>query len=168
MKIVFLSFIFLILSDLSKEVLITLTSNKEFCIYRDLYKSDVLKFSYSVSGDKESENSVSIIAHNNNYEVLYNNHNQDKTAFKNSDTLELKSESKTTYSICMITPVKFVSVSFEIYTEEEAGNIINLAGEKHLDKINANLTSLAVKFEEIEKNMKFFMDRKGTHSKGKY
>jgi hypothetical protein len=157
----------LILLHSYKSISITLEHNKEFCLFKDLITNDILKFSYIVSGDLKAESSVNIKAYDPIKNVLYNNGNRINKENTSKDTFELSINMKGKYSICMTPSQSRVNVSFEISTLSETGHIISLAKNETFDDVFKNLTEVGSLFEEIDKNMKFFHERRDVHSKSK-
>jgi len=157
----------LILLNTYKSISITLEHNKEFCIFKDLITNDILKFSYIVSGEPKEETSVNIKAYDPIKNVLYNNGNRINKENSSKDTFELSINMKGRYSVCMTPSQPRVNVSFEISTLSETGHIISLAKNETFDNLYKNLTEVGSLFEEIDKNMKFFNERRDVHSKSK-
>ena len=151
--------------SLTNQLMLVLDKNKEFCIYKDLLSNDNLKVSYIVSGDAEVEKSVSVKIYDANQRQMYNNYKIDKNLSK--DDVELKISTKTTYSICFTSTNDKVMVSFEIFTLSESGHIISLAKDETIDEVYKNITVVGYLFEEIEKNMKFFVERREVHAESK-
>lgn len=150
---------------LTQQLMLVLDKNKEFCIYKDLLSNDNLKVSYIVSGDAEVEKSVNVKIYDANQRQMYNNYKIDKNLSK--DDVELKISMKTTYSICFTSTNDKVMVSFEIFTLSESGHIISLAKDETIDEVYKNITVVGYLFEEIEKNMKFFVERREIHAESK-
>lgn len=161
-------FLICLLLNTSYQLMVILDDGKEFCVYKDLLTADTLKFSYMVSGDESIEKGVNVRVLDINKRVMYNNLNSISGDNLSSDSKELNVNSKTTYSMCFLTKHKSVVVSFEIFTMSESGHIINLAKDEAIDEIYRNITVVGYLFEEIEQNLKYFVERREIHSQSKF
>ena len=176
MKVLYILFLLATLFEINEQLLIILEQNKEFCINKQIEKDDVVKASYVISGDESTEHSVSInidqkiIDPNSKFNgkktTLYTNSVNDEI-LKNQDDVQFIVENQSLIYYCFISDKKDAIVSFEIYTEKENGHILNLAKDGVFDEMYKNVTVIAYMFEEIEKNLKYFVERRDTHTKSK-
>ena len=58
-------------------------------------------------------------------------------------------------------------VSFEFFSHNEGGHIVNIAKEGVFSEMNKNITYISEQFEEIESNLKFYAERRQSHNKSK-
>ncbi len=155
-------FLFLILPYLSLQLMIVLHKNNQLCIDKEIDSDDTIKISFMFSGDKQDVNEA--ILKGPHSLVHYSNKLDNK--FKPNDEFSLKVENPGTYYLCFTSKYDSTSiVSFEFLTLKESGHLLEIAKGDVFDDIYKNITQVSYLFEEIEKNLNFYIERKETHSK---
>jgi hypothetical protein len=157
---------FLLFFKVTFEVMISLSKDKEFCVYKDIYSEDSLWFSYEVSGIEESEEGVSckILDHKGN--IYYSNEKKESPGtFLSKDKVESKTQGATEFKVCFLTTKSYANLSFEIYSQSESGHLVDLLKGGKIDDVHKNVTTISSLFQEIETNMKFVLERKDVHSR---
>jgi len=144
--------------------MIILNSGQEFCLHKDLKLSDVIKVNYIVSGENES--SISAKLHGPFSATLFDIQNQNKGNFENEIQYDGNHDfKKGTYSLCFQSSSQENVVSFEFFSHNEGGHIVNIAKEGVFEEMNRNITYISEVFEEIESNLKFYAERRQSHNK---
>ena len=72
---------------------------------------------------------------------------------------------KGTYTLCFESSNIESVVSFEFFSHNEGGHIVNIAKEGVFEEMNKNITYISEIFEEIETNLKFYAERRQTHNR---
>jgi hypothetical protein len=161
----FYLFLSLLISQLQNilSVIIILEKNKEYCLYKEIPGGEVLKGSYVITGEKQDTVTVWVEGPFN--KGLFNN-KDNKGRFSDKGEFIIPIEHHGTHTLCFHTKhANNILVSFEFFTLQESGHIINLAKDEVFDELYKNVTQISYLFEEIETNLKFFAERKETHSK---
>ena len=69
--------------------------------------------------------------------------------------------------MCFESKTNGIQVSFEFFSHNEGGHIVNIAKEGVFEEMNKNITFISEQFEEIETNLKFYAERRQSHNKSK-
>jgi hypothetical protein len=155
-------FLFLIFPLISQQLMIVLQKNHQLCIDKEIDSDDTIKISFIFSGNKQDVNEA--ILKGPHSLIHYSNKLENK--FKPNDDFSLKVQYAGTYYFCFTSNDDYSSVvSFEFITLKESGHLLEIAKGEVLDDIYKNITQVSYLFEEIEKNLNFYIERKDTHSK---
>lgn len=169
-------------------LMVVLNKNKSFCVNKDILENDTLRYQYSVSGDSITESSVHVTImkrilgkkankeskenknknnkedHNSN--TIYNNIIGDNN-YKKEDSGTFDIINNSSITICFKSKYPEVIVSFEFYSNNESGHYLNIAQNEVFDDMYKNVTLIGLMYEEIENNLKFFIERREIHSNSK-
>jgi hypothetical protein len=156
--------ILLIFLSTTNSLMIVLEKNKEYCADKEINSGDSIKASYMITGKKQDQVKVTLRGpHSMDY---YTNVIESENIFKSSDDITLSIEYSGNYSLCFLTKKSSNTVvSFEYYTLNESGHLISLAKDEKFDEMYKDLTVVSTLFEEIERNLKFYSQRKEIHSR---
>ena len=126
---------------------------KEFCIDKEINSGDSIILSYMISGQEEDKTHTRIKGpHSTDY---YDNKIIESQSFKSSEEIKIKIEFSGVYSLCFISKSNSdIVTSFEYFTANESGHLINIAKNGVFEEIYKNLTTLSYLFEEIERNLR--------------
>ena len=141
----------------------TVEKGKDFCINKQLDKGDALTGSFLISGNKQA--SIYVALKGPDSKVYYEN-KQEKYYLSNGEFLIDTQVNAITgiYVLCFTTIYNTGTVvSFEFLTRKESGHLISLAKDDAIDDIYNKVKDVSYLFEVIEKNIKFFIERKETH-----
>jgi Zn/Cd-binding protein ZinT len=160
MKLIFLV-IFSLIYKISN-LMVGLDKLKSFCLNKEVKVADTLQGSFVCTGEQEDLLYVSI--KNKQGEIVYNNTGlSNKYDYKGDFSVSAQPGN---YTYCFESKAKTdLIVSFDIYTLKESGHIINLVTDDKMGEIYKNVTTLSYLFEEMDKNMKYYAERRTTHSK---
>lgn len=155
--------IILVLFSTTNSLMIVLEKNREYCADKEINSGDSIKASYMITGKKQDLVKVTLRGpHSMDY---YTNSIENENIFKSSDDINLPIEYSGNYSLCFLTKKSSnTMVSFEYYTLNESGHLISLAKDEKFDEMYKDLTVVSTLFEEIERNLKFYSQRKEIHS----
>jgi hypothetical protein len=142
--------------------MVMLEKKKEYCVEKEINSGDQIKASFMITGQHQETVTVAMKGpHSMDY---YTNNNQG--VLKSSDEINLNIEYQGVYSLCFLTKTGVDTVaSFEYFTMNESGHLITLAKDDKLEEMYKNVTVISYMFEEIERNLKFYAERKEIHSK---
>lgn len=147
-------------------LMIVLDKNKEFCITKEILQGDDIKASFMFSGKHQSD--FYTVLKNPHSKILYENkvNTGSIVKYKDNDEIRVSVTYSGEHALCF-TAFKDSNavVSFEFYTLNESGHIISVAKDDALTDMNKNVTVISYLFEEIEKNLKFYVERRDIHSK---
>ncbi len=117
-----------------------------------------------ISGQEEDKTHTRIKGpHSTDY---YDNKIIESQSFKSSEEIKIKIEFSGVYSLCFISKSNSdIVTSFEYFTANESGHLINIAKNGVFEEIYKNVTTVSYLFEEIERNLKYYVERKETHAK---
>lgn len=161
-----------------ESLMVVLNKNKSFCVNKDIDENDTLRYQYSVSGDSTTESSVNvtimkrIIGKNTtkdkdkNSNIIYNN-GLNEGVYKKEDSGSVQILNKSSITICFKSKYPEAIVSFEFYSNKESGHYLNVAQNEVFDDMFKNVTLIGLMYEEIENNLKFFIERREIHSNSK-
>jgi hypothetical protein len=154
----------LFLLSTTNSLMIVLEKNIEYCADKEINSGDSIKASYMITGKKQDQVKVTLKGpHSMDY---YTNVIENESIFKSSDDINLSIEYSGNYSLCFLTKKSSNTVvSFEYYTLNESGHLISLAKDEKFDEMYKDITVVSTLFEEIERNLKFYSQRKEIHSK---
>jgi hypothetical protein len=134
--------------------------SNNICLKKEITQDDTLFFEYIVSG--EQEDTLHVLIYDGKENVVYQKYHSKEDHFeKKNETL-----TKDTYRVCFYT-VNDASfyVTFELYTKSEKGDFIDIATDENVNEMKTDLISVHDLFENIEKYIKFNIDRRTAHSK---
>ncbi len=161
MKVI-LFFLLFQLYQLYNCIMIVIEPKKKFCVNKDIKIGDELKGSYVCTGEKQD---MVYITLEGPFSKMYYN-NKEYNTYKSNSEFSLHIDYEGNYNLCFENKGKTNSViTFDLFTNEEAGHIINLAKDEQFEEMYKNVTIISYLFEEIEKNLKFYVDRRETHTK---
>lgn len=142
--------------SLSNSILIETTGKPQYCFHKNIDAGDTLYLSYVISGENEEKVNCAI-THNGN--VFYHQENSEGADFKQ----EIRSSG--IYTLCFH-PTNDGSyyISFEFFTNFEKGHTLDMAKDENLHEMKKDVSDISLMFEQIEKNVKFVMDRRKKHS----
>jgi hypothetical protein len=143
-------------------LMIGLDKLKTFCLNKELKEEDTLQGSFVVSG--EQEDLLYVTLKNKQNTIVYENKlTNGQFDYKGEFAFTAQSGN---YTYCFESKAKTdIIISFDIYTLKESGHIINLVKDGKIGDLNKNLTALSYLFEEIDKNLKYYTERRTIHSK---
>ena len=116
-------------------LMVVLERNKEYCIIKDVDAIDTLKISYMVSGEKEDSINIQL---KDSDDIIYYNNQEKNSIYKDSGEFSLNVNNKSknilifykkdVFTLCFnsLCPKETV-ISFEFFTLNESGHILNLA-----------------------------------------
>jgi len=135
---------------------------RDFCINKNVAKDEILKGSYVVSGEKEDSVHVTLIGPNS---LLYFE-NKYENYLKPYGEFEIGVEVFGKFILCFSCKHHLSSIiSFQFSTLNESSHLISVANHEVIEDVYKNVTNVSYLFEEIEKYLKFYAERKGTHEK---
>ncbi len=134
------------------------TGKKEsYCFYKHVDQEDELHVSYIISG--ENEEKVNAVLFDPNQQALFQTHD--------SESHEYKEKVKETgeYRLCFIpqAPNSYY-ISFEFFSLFEKGHTLDMAKDENIHDMKKDVADITLMFEEMEKNIKFIMDRRNKHT----
>jgi hypothetical protein len=164
MKLFFILFLLYIKSI--ESILLILNSKKENCIYKDISNGDRVHLSFIVSGDVENLIHCTFTSPEPSGKLLYSSIEDGKKINKGSFELEISKSGL--YSLCFFSSEEHESiVSFDLFTDKETGQFVGLAKDETFEQIYKNITIVSYLFEEVERNIKYYIERSEIHSNGK-
>ena len=142
---------------LISSLLIETGKKQSYCFYKRVDSSDELHASFVVSG--ENEEKVNAILYKPNGGVLFESHNSD------GHDQKFQIEEVGDYKFCFFPHgTNSYYISFEFFTLYEKGHTLNLAKDENIHDMKKDVTQMSLMFEEMEKNIKFIMDRRNKHT----
>lgn len=156
----FISIFILLLTGASSLMIIT-SKGKENCLTKTIKRDDTLRFSYMISGQNEDSVYVTLKFSDN---LIYSNQIAGGKYKSEENDFHLQIEQEGVYSLCFFANLELV-VSFDFSTQYESGHITNIVQEDMFEGFNKNISMISYLFEDIEKNMKFYYERREIHSK---
>ena len=158
----YLKIMIMILISNVKNTSISLSSKKEYCIYKDFKLNDSIKLTYIVSGENELNVVSKVVGPSN---TIYDNSQSNSGDFFHDVITE------GTYKLCFISSSPNNNISFEFSSKDEGGYVVNLAKEGLIllilgvfSGMNKNITDISLLFEQIEDQLKHLQTRKLAHN----
>lgn len=157
MKIILFTFLLLNIQLISS-ILIETGKKDRYCFYKNVDQGDTVHLSYIISGENEEKVNAILIDENQN-RILYEQHNSDSGDFKQTNFNGGK------VKLCFL-PLNANNyyISFEFFTLLEKGHTLDMAKDQNLHEMKKDVTDITLMFEEMEKNIRFIMDRRNKHS----
>lgn len=138
-------------------VLIETGKKQSYCFYKIVDSSDELHTSFVVSG--ENEEKVNAVLYNPSGGILFESHNSDG----HDQRFTLKESGE--YKLCFFPQsTNSYYISFEFFSILEKGHTLDLAQDNNIHEMKKDVTQISLMFEEMEKNIKFIMDRRNKHT----
>jgi hypothetical protein len=142
---------------LVNSVLIETGKRSNYCIHKEFHEGDTMHASYVISG--ENEEKVSAILQDPNGGKLFEKHESDGA--DNKYDVKLSGN----YKLCFYTQgSSSYYISFEFYSVFEKGHTLDMAKDANIDLMKKDVNDITLMFEEMEKNIKFIMDRRNKHT----
>ena len=154
-----LSFVILVITiQLFSSILVETGKKDKYCFYKNIDSDDTVNVSYVISGDNDEKVNV-VLVHEQDNKVIYEQHNSGSGEFKHEKTIGGK------HKLCFL-PLHAGSyyISFEFFTLLEKGHTIDMAKDQNLHEMKTDVTNITFMFEEMEKNIRFIMDRRSKHT----
>jgi hypothetical protein len=158
---IFLVTFILAFINFSQTLKVIVEKGRDFCVNKEVEKDDILKGSFVISGEKEDSVQVTLIGPNSflYYENKFGNYLKPNGEF----TITIETGGK--YDLCFSNKYNHSSiVAFEFLTINESGHLLSIAKDEVMEDMYKNVTNVSYLFEEIEKNLKFYAERKETHA----
>jgi hypothetical protein len=142
---------------LINSVLIETGKRSTYCFHKEFHSGDSMHVSYVVSG--ENEEKVSAILMDPNGAKLFEKHESDGADNK----YEIQQSGN--YKLCFY-PQGTASyyISFEFFSVFEKGHTLDMAKDSNIGAMKKDVNDITLMFEEMEKNIKFIMDRRNKHT----
>ncbi len=154
-----LSFVILVITiQLFSSILVETGKKDKYCFYKEIENIDTIHLSYVISGDNDEKVNV-VLVHEGDNKVIYEQHNSDAGEYKHENAVGGK------HKLCFL-PLHAGSyyISFEFFTHYEKGHTVDMAKDQNLHEMKKDVTDITYMFEEMEKNIRFIMDRRSKHS----
>jgi len=149
--------VFIFNLSLCYTILVETNKNKEkYCYSKQIDKSDTINLSYIISGENE-EKVNAVLSYDDH--IIYHHENSVEGEFKG------EAEHTGFYQLCFL-PLNSNNyyISFEFFTNFEKGHTLNMAKDENFHDMKKEVGNIALMFEEMEKNIKFIMDRRNKHT----
>jgi hypothetical protein len=129
---------------------------QKYCYSKYIDTGDMIHISYIISG--ENEEKVNCVLSLNDKAIFH------QEALESG---EYKEESKESgeYTLCFL-PLNTNNyyISFEFFTHFEKGHTLDMAKDENVHSMKKDVNNVALMFEDMEKNIKFIMDRRNKHT----
>lgn len=128
----FLSF-FALISEYNS-LMVVLEKGNQYCINKDVLSGDILKGSFVCTG--EHQKMADVVVNSSYSKILYQNKDTDGKTILDQGDFTINIEYSGAYSLCFMPKEDEIVVSFEFFTMNESGHIINLAKDgKYINNI---------------------------------
>ena len=156
-----ISFLLIILSlniyFISTVVIQTSGKKDKYCVSKVINEEDRINLSYVISG--ENEEKVHVFLYDEDNKVIYEKYDSDSGDYKE----HVKKAGLHKLCFAVVNNNQYY-ISFEFFTDFDKGHTLDMAKEDHIHEIKRDVIEITSLFEEVEKNIRFTMDRRNKHS----
>jgi hypothetical protein len=153
----YLVIIFLINFNIFASILLETGKKSQYCFYKVVNPGDSLHLSFVITG--ENEEKVNAVLVDSTNRVVYETHNSDSGDFK------IDVNEPNDYKLCFIPLMtNLYYISFEFFSNFEKGHTLDMAKDENFHEMKKDVADISLMFEEMEKNIRFIMDRRNRHT----
>ncbi len=155
----YLVFLSVLVSYINSIMVVLGPNKKSFCAVKNFPEESILKMSYVVSG--ENEKIIKGVLTNEKDVELFSKEEENNGQYH----LEVKESGH--YKLCFyLKEDAECIVSFDYVNHLETSHITKLAKDDAFSKMSQNLTDISEMFDEMEKGLKFYVERSEAHNRG--
>jgi hypothetical protein len=130
---------------------------QKYCFSKQITATDTIEISYIVSG--ETEEKIDMLFYDDQERLLFSRFGMSEGEYKD------EAKMSGMFELCFKpTNNNVYYISFEFFTHYEKGHTLDMAKDENFHEMKKDVTDISFMFEELEKNIKFIVDRRNKHT----